>query len=161
MKRLINCLVLCLSVGLLAIAGDGCSEAVSTPVPQINTWTTDLPKALVQAGADHKAVLLDFSGSDWCPDCRKLSRKVLETPAFKAYADTNLVLVDVDFPQNKPQPDDLKKANNALQNRFDVQGFPTVILLNADGKVLTKQEGYDGANVNDFIAALEKARKSG
>ena len=103
-------------------------------------------------------MLLDFTGSDWCAPCQQLHRQVFATEQFKAYANTSLVLVLVDFPQKKSQPEDLKKANDALQQRFAVQGFPTVLVLDADGKLMDKQLGYDGESVDDFIARLDKSR---
>ena len=77
-------------------------------------WSTDLPKAMEQAKAEKKAVLLDFTGSDWCPPCKELHKKVLVSKEFEDYAETKLVLVVVDFPKSKPQSDELKKANEAL-----------------------------------------------
>jgi len=123
------------------------------------TWSTDLPKALGQAKAEKKDVLLDFTGSDWCPPCKELHKKVLVSKEFEDYAETNLVLVLVDFPNSKPQTEELKKANAALHEKFEVEGFPTLVLLDADGKVLKKYLGYDGAKPAEIIEGIEKARK--
>lgn len=102
---------------------------------------------------------MDFTGSDWCPPCKALHKNVLTKPEFEAYARTNLVLVEVDFPNQKPQSEALKKANEALQAKFKVDGYPTVILLDAEGKELYRKSGYSGTTVKDFIAMLEKAKK--
>ena len=80
-------------------------------------WLTDLPTAEAQAKAENKLVLMDFSGSDWCPDCIALKKKVFDTQKFQAYAATNVVLVDVDFPDKKPQPSNLKRANEELKGQ--------------------------------------------
>lgn len=143
---------------LLAVVGMGCQR--EEPAAKLD-WSTDLPGALAKAKTEHKVVLLDFSGSDWCEPCRQLSRNILETVKFKGYADTNLVLVEVDFPRNKEQPEALKQANADLQTRFQVQGYPTLVLLDADGKVLVNDAGYDSESVEDFIAGLETARRPG
>src|SRR5947209_4624292 len=66
-------------------------------------WLTDLPKALGKAKAEKKLVLMDFTGSDWCPPCKALHKNVLSSKEFEGYAQTNLVLVLVDFPRSKPQ----------------------------------------------------------
>jgi len=123
------------------------------------TWSTDLPKAMEQAKAEKKAVLLDFTGSDWCPPCKELHKKVLVSRGFEDYAETNLVLVVVDFPQRKPQTEELQKANQALAEKFDVGSFPTLILLDADGKVLRKSLDDSTRNTAELISELEKARK--
>src|SRR5690242_722587 len=74
-------------------------------------WLTDVPAAIARAKSEHKVVLLDFTGSDWCPWCIKLKGEVFETPEFAAFAKENLVLVEVDFPHSKPQSAEQKQAN--------------------------------------------------
>ena len=123
-----------------------------------NRWLTDLAKAQAEAKKQHKLVLMDFNGSDWCPACKTLKKQVFSSPEFQAYAKQNLVLVDVDFPENKPQPAKIKKANQALAEKFGVDGFPTVIVLASNGKELEKKAGYEGESPTDFIAELEKLR---
>lgn len=122
-------------------------------------WLTDLPKAQEQAKAEKKLVLLDFTGSDWCPPCKALHKNVLSKPEFEAYAKTNLVLVEVDFPNRKPQSAELKKANAALQEKFKVEAYPTIIVLNSEGKEVHRKSGYGGTTVKEFIAGLEKLKK--
>ncbi|HZV33138.1 MAG TPA: thioredoxin family protein [Verrucomicrobiae bacterium] len=122
-------------------------------------WMTDLPKALAKAKADKKMVLMDFTGSDWCPGCIELHKKVLATPEFEKYADKNLVLVVVDFPQKKEQTEELKKANQALLGKYNVDGFPTVIVLDKDGAQVSKMDGYEGDSPQDFIAKLDKLKQ--
>ena len=138
-------------VGLAA----GCSQ-MSSDAPDKLTWQTDLPQALAKAKAEHKRVFLDFTGSDWCPACMALHKHVFASEDFAAFAGTNLVLVRVDFPHNLPQTDELKKANQALADKFGIEGFPTLILLDADGKALGKTVGYDNASPQQFIEELKK-----
>jgi thioredoxin-related protein len=121
-------------------------------------WLTDLSKAKSIAKEQKKMVLMDFNGSDWCPPCKALRKNVLSAPEFIEYAKKNLVLVDLDFPRHKQQPEELKKANEALSQKYNIEGFPTVIVLSSDGKELTKKVGYDGQNAKDFIAELEKLK---
>ncbi|HTI98238.1 MAG TPA: thioredoxin family protein [Dongiaceae bacterium] len=154
MKRLI--LATLAGVAILA----GCSLHASYGPEGESTWLTDLPQAQAQAKAEHKMVLLDFTGSDWCPWCIRLHKEIFSRQAFADYAKTNLVLVEVDFPHNKPQNDALKKANQALADRFQIEGYPTVIVLNADGKQVG-QLGYQSGGPQPFIAELEKLKKKG
>lgn len=129
-----------------------------TAVAKDNRWFTNLSKAQAEAKKQHKLVLVDFNGSDWCPACQTLKKQVFSSPEFQAYAKQNLVLVDVDFPENKPQPAKIKKANQALAEKYGVDGFPTVIVLASNGKELEKKAGYEGQTPTDFIADLEKLR---
>ena len=118
-------------------------------------WRSDLPGALQQAQSENKRVLLDFTGSDWCPWCIKFDRVVLSTEKFAAYAGQKLELVKVDFPRHTPLPDDQRRANDALAARFNVDGYPTYVLLNAAGKELGRQSGYLSGGPDAFIAELE------
>jgi len=84
------------------------------------TWLTSLPDAVAQAKAGNKAILLDFTGSDWCGWCMKLDADTFSQQAFVDYANPNLVLVRLDFPRQKPQSDDEKAANQLLAKKYSV-----------------------------------------
>ena len=125
------------------------------------TWLTDLPAAQAQAKKEKKLVLMDFTGSDWCGWCIKLNNDVFSQTEFIEYAKKNLVLVELDFPSKKPQSAELKAANKKLQAEHKVTGFPTIIAMSADGKVLWKQPGYMQGGPKAWIGKLDDARKSG
>src|SRR3954469_10978566 len=74
-------------------------------------WETDYAKALQMAKAQNKRVLLDFTGSDWCPPCIALRKRVFTSAEFRAYAQKNLILVELDFPRQKQQSAQLKSQN--------------------------------------------------
>ncbi|SRR6266508_2116221 len=126
-------------------------------------WLTDLPQAKSQAKAENKLVLMDFTGSDWCPPCKQLKKNVFSSTEFATFAKANLVLVEVDFPKTKKeiekQSAELKKANEALSRKFDIEAFPTIVVLGPNGKQLSKEAGYDGSSAKDFVAKLEKFTK--
>jgi thioredoxin-related protein len=107
-------------------------------------WLTDYKKALETARTEKKAVLMDFTGSDWCVWCRKLKKEVFDTPQFAQYAKTHLVLLEIDPPQSKPQSDELRKQNAELQQRFGIEGFPTFIILTPEGKLLGNKSYLPG-----------------
>ena len=122
-------------------------------------WLTDLPKAQTQAKAEKKMVLMDFTGSDWCPPCKALHKNVLSSPEFADFAKASLVLVEVDFPRRKQQSAQLKKANEALSEKYQIEGYPTVIVLDSDGKQLSKEVAYDGSSAKAYVAKLQKLKK--
>lgn len=119
-------------------------------------WSTDFSKALVRAKADGKMVLLDFTGSDWCLWCIKFDHDVLSTDPFAAYAQNKLELVLVDFPRAKPQSDALRQANWELAKRYNINGFPTFVLVNYAGKELGRQVGYGKGDPGAFISELKE-----
>jgi protein disulfide-isomerase len=131
-----------------------------TSVHAESVWVTDYKKAQKQAKASHKLVLLDFTGSDWCGYCIQLDRAILSQQQFKDYANKNLVLVEVDFPRQKPQSVETRKQNAELAEHYQVEGFPTLIVLNGDGKTVWRYDGFYPGGLAAFLAELDKARKS-
>lgn len=123
-------------------------------------WLTDAAKAQEQAKKENKLVLLDFTGSDWCGWCIKLKKEVFDTQEFKDYADKNLVLVEVDFPRKKQLSAEQKKANQALQAKYKIEGYPTIIVLNGEGKKVGEL-GYMQGGPKAFNAELDKLKKKG
>ena len=81
----------------------------------------------------------------------KQNKDVFEQPAFEEFAKDNLVLVKLDFPRAKPQTPEIKERNQKLAAQYEVEGFPTVILLAPDGKELAREVGYKGGGVPGFI----------
>jgi thioredoxin-related protein len=122
-------------------------------------WLTNYSKAVEQAKTDDKAILLDFTGSDWCHWCMQMKKETLDTGAFKDYAAKNLVLMEVDFPQNKPQSESVKKQNEELSKKFGADGFPTFVVVSKDGKVLWRQVGYLEGGPQAFIGEIKKVYK--
>jgi len=129
----------------------------STGLLKADAWTTDYNKAIAQAKAENKLVLLDFTGSDWCGYCKLLDQEVFTQSSFKDFADKNYILVTVDFPRQSPLTDDLKKQNDALGQQFKIDGYPTLIVLDADGKELGRQVGYEPGSGPDAVISKLKS----
>jgi thioredoxin-related protein len=117
-------------------------------------WSDNFDKALAEAKAQKKMVLLDFTGSDWCSWCLKLHKEVFAKPEFDKYAKNNLVLVTVDFPQFKTLPAQVATQNDKLQKKYGVEHFPTIIVLNSDGKKVGNLE-YEEGGPGPFTAKLD------
>jgi len=137
------------------------SVLVSAPLAggEESGWLTDYKQAQQQAKANNKFLLLDFTGSDWCGWCRKFDREILLKPEFKDFARDNLVVVELDFPRAKPQPPELRKQNRELAQQYEIVGFPTIVVLSADGQKLWRYDGYFPDGPAAFIAQLQKLRK--
>ena len=122
------------------------------------SWTTDVPKAIEKAKAENKLVLMDFTGSDWCGWCIKLNKEIFSTSEFGEYAKKNLVPVEIDFPNKKAQSAELKKANKELQKKYKIQGYPTIVVLDGEGKKVGEL-GYMAGGPKPFIAKLDELKK--
>jgi thioredoxin-related protein len=117
-------------------------------------WMQDFPAAQVRAKDEKKRLFVDFTGSDWSPPCIALHEKVLSTELFLNYAKEHFVLVKVDFPQNKTQPDNLAQANRILAHKFRVERFPTVLILDANGTEAYRINDYNGTSATAFLKEL-------
>jgi protein disulfide-isomerase len=123
-------------------------------------WTENYEKAVEKAKTENKNLLLDFTGSDWCGYCIALNKEVFSTPRFKEWAKQNVVLVEVDFPNNKPQTQKIKAQNADLQSKYSPNGYPTIVILDTMGKELGRKVGYDlGSGPEAYISALEGVMK--
>ena len=120
---------------------------------------TDYKKAQQEAKAGNKFLLLDFTGSDWCGWCKKFDKEILLQAQFKDYAKDNLVVVELDFPRAKPQSPELRKQNRELAQQYEIVGFPTIVVLSADGQKVWRYDGYFADGLDQFIAQLQKLRK--
>ena len=127
--------------------------------PAESTWLSDYKKAQQEAKVSNKFLLLDFTGSDWCGWCKRLEKEILSQSQFENYAHENLVLLEVDFPRAKPQSPELRKQNQELAQQYQIEGFPTIVVLNGDGQKLWQYDGYFPDGLAAFIAQLEKLRK--
>lgn len=129
------------------------------PAPKITGWTEDFPTAMLAANEGKKHMILDFTGSDWCHWCVKLDEEIFEKPQFKDYAAKNLVLVKLDFPRRKQQDAKIKAQNMDLMKRYGVRGFPTLIILDPNGKHVGTM-GYVRGGPQAFLKELGDITKS-
>ncbi|MBE6435918.1 MAG: DUF255 domain-containing protein [Akkermansiaceae bacterium] len=130
--------------------------ALSSTTLAAEGWHTDLTVALKEAKQEHKLVLVDFTGSDWCSACIKLRKTVLDAADFRQYAAEHFVFMEVDLPQRKSFDPKLRARNEALAKQYHVAGYPSVLVLNPQGEVVG---GFEGAiTQKEAISALDNAR---
>lgn len=121
-------------------------------------WEDDFEKGLAKAKASGRPALVDFTGSDWCIWCKRLDAEIFSKKEFQDYVKDKYELVEVDFPQIKPLPKEKAEAHDKLAQKYNVQGFPTVVILDGSGKELGRL-GYLEGGAKAFIAELEKIAK--
>jgi len=139
-----------LRAGLLALT------TLATTYAGGEGWTDDFEAARKQAAAENKAMLLDFTGSDWCSWCIKLNKEVFQEEAFKTGVKDKLVLVELDFPRDTSKlSDDTKTQNNKLRDEFKIKGYPSILLCDASGKPFAKT-GYQAGGAEKYVAHLNE-----
>ncbi len=127
---------------------------VATAAHADGMWTDNYKKAVERAKAENKVLFLDFTGSDWCGWCIRLDKEVFSKKEFAEYAKKNLVLVKLDFPRSFNLSNRIVKQNDALAQKYQIRGYPTVILLAPDESVIA-QTGYQQGGVQAYIEHLD------
>lgn len=122
-------------------------------------WEENYEKAIAEAKESKKLVLLDFTGSDWCGWCMKIDEEVFSTSAFKKFAKENLVLVELDYPRGKNQTKKLKEQNASLKSKFGIRGYPTLIVIDAEGKEQARWGGYSKTFLSELKEKLGSIKK--
>ena len=124
-------------------------------------WGTDLDQALAQANKENKHVLLFFTGSDWCPPCKRMKADIYSTQAFINFSDKELILVMADFPrrpENKLSESQAKK-NYVLAEKFGARSFPTSVILDKKGNELQRWVGLPRETADSFVEKLNAYTK--
>lgn len=115
-------------------------------------WLTDLDKAFEQAKKEKKSVLVEFTGSDWCPPCIAVRKNVFSKKEFVEKASEKFVLVELDFPNGDKE---LAEKNEPIREKYDVDGFPTVILFTAEGKRFSTFNPAQYMKIDAFLGHLD------
>ena len=125
------------------------------------TWSGDFSAAQKEASQEHKLILINFSGSDWCGPCIRLRKEILESSTFENYASDHLVLVRADFPRQKKNQlsKDQVKLNEALADKYNPDGkFPYTLLVDENGKVLKDWDGFPNETPDQFVSQISAAK---
>jgi len=125
------------------------------------TWSGDFSVAQKQALQEHKLILINFSGSDWCGPCIRLRKEILESSTFESYASDHLVLVRADFPRQKKDQlsKEQVKLNEALADKYNPDGkFPYTLLVDENGKVLKDWDGFPNETPDQFVSQISAVK---
>lgn len=145
-----------LVMGLLATCALAQSWKNKEKAPEkTKGWTDNFEKAKAEAEAFKQPIFAFFTGSDWCGWCMKLKAEVLDTKDFAKFAADNFILFEADFPRNKKLADDIKKQNDELGAKYGIRGYPTVLLLDAEGKAIGRT-GYKEGGPDAYAKHLKE-----
>jgi len=123
-------------------------------------WMQDFEAAKLKASEMNKDLLLDFTGSDWCPPCKDLSSRILSQDSFKTEASKNYILVELDFPNDKSKiTPAISAQNQELLKLYEVKGYPTILLIDAQGRPYG-QTGHRPGTPEDYLAHLAELQKN-
>jgi thiol-disulfide isomerase/thioredoxin len=106
----------------------------------LSEWTT-YDDAVRESRENGKPVLLDFS-ADWCGPCQSLRHEVFENEA--ASATVRSAVIPVSLVDRVREQGENPAALDQLQRRFDVQAFPTLVLLAPASGRFARRVGYPG-----------------
>lgn len=123
-------------------------------------WLVSFEKAKEQAAKEGKPILMEFTGSDWCPPCKALHKNVLVKDVFKKEMPKHFILLKLDNPKDKSkQTEDEKEQYKKLSKEYKVSGVPSIFLVDVGGKPFFKKVGYSNqpadAWVKDMVAKTE------
>ena len=125
----------------------------------VPAWQTDFHAAQARAKAQKKILLVAFTGSDWCPWCKKINAEIFEKEAFLTAAHKRFILVNIDFPHEKKLSDELKQQNEKLARAYKINSFPSVTLIKADGELMART-GYSSDGPEKYIKQLNGLMKT-
>lgn len=125
-------------------------------------WLVDVNEAYEKSRETGKPIMANFTGSDWCGWCKKLTKSVFSKSEFKEWAEDNVVLLELDFPKRKKLPENIKKQNIGLQQALGVRGYPTIWVFYLEPQEQTKKfqiktigkTGYK-SSVQSFISEVD------
>jgi protein disulfide-isomerase len=140
-----------LSRTLVLLLITAASSLAATP-----PWTDDWEAAKAKSKFENKPILIYMTGSDWCGWCKKLEKEVISKKAFTDFAAEHFILMEADFPKTKEQPAPLKKQNAALRKTYLNGGYPTMYVLDAEGKKLSKDLGEIEGGLDGYVAKLKE-----
>ncbi len=149
MKKVLITLMICVALACFAEEQKADEKA---------SWSEDFAACQELAKQTGHPIFALFTGSDWCGWCKRLEGEVLSKDEFLKYAGKKLILFKADFPNKIPQTDKLKRQNEDLAKKYSIQGFPTVLLLDKNGKVIG-ETGYRKGGPEKYVENIKKLIK--
>lgn len=139
---------------LFALFALACAPATTFAFDE---FTEDATAAMKKAVTEGKDVLLLFTGSDWCPPCKRLEAEVFSKEAFLDGATQDFVLIKFDYPRQSPQDETTKQQNAEWAANFGIESYPTVIIADNQLKPI-RFAGYEEGGPDNYLNILAEAK---
>ncbi|MFM1851442.1 MAG: hypothetical protein RIS54_1126 [Verrucomicrobiota bacterium] len=145
------------------------APAMSDPAPAIAPrrtalWHMSLEQAQAVAKEKNKLILAFFTGSDWCPPCQTFEAEVAHDAQFAGIFSGSFVFFKNDWLRNTPQSPAVAAEVRRVRLRYGIARYPTLKILNAEGKVLdtVNWTGVEGGGTfkEIMIEAIDNSRKA-
>ena len=149
LRAFVSAAAACVASAVLAVSA-------ATEGAEVGKWTMDAEAATALAKEKRLPLFINFTGSDWCHWCQLLDREVFDKPAWQDYAAKHLVLLWLDFPQDKSRvPEKYVKQNETWRDKYGIEGYPTCVVLDPDGKELGRLGASRDVKAEGFVADTE------
>ena len=133
------------------------AKKTSTPAG----WTDDFEAAKKLAAETDRDLFVLFTGTDWCSWCMRLEKEVFSQKGFIEKLSEKFVPVFIDRPEDKTRLSERAAAQNEeLLRRYRIEGFPTVLLMDADGDVFA-QTGYVKGGPENYLKQTDELLEKG
>lgn len=126
---------------LLALCVSCKPEIKQAPQSNLN-WQTDLNVAMSMAKKSNQKIIAAFS-TEWCPYCKFMDEKIFnQSEVSKKLEEFVLLKLDGD-----------KSSSQTLMDKYNIKGFPTFIILTAQGKEVSRFNDINSKE--EMLKALE------
>ena len=162
-KKYLMAAVLSLSFSIAGVYAQ--SPEIVAPVapaayqPENAGWITNLDEAFALSKKTGKPIMANFTGSDWCGWCKKLTASVFSHQEFKDWADKNVILLELDFPRRKTLPENIRQQNANLQQAFQVSGYPTVWVFDLDKNEAANNYSISALGKTGYLPTVDEFTK--
>ena len=114
----------------------------------VNFFEGSFRQALAKAKKEKKMVMLDAYTS-WCGPCKVLKNKVFPNKELGEYINANFVAIGVDMEAGE---------GPALANMYPIEGYPTILFLDASGKIKKKILGLPQGGAKELLGEAKKVK---
>lgn len=120
-----------------------CLAAMFPALAQTDFRHITYDEAINAAKAENKMIFMDFY-TDWCGPCKMMMRDVFPQKTVGDYMNKKFVCIKLNA----------EKEGKDLAKQYEINAYPTFIIINADKKIIGTKIG--GASAEKFISDIDR-----